>query len=96
MSAHHCHAKRCSAKCPPRMLMCRSCWALVPPAIQREVYRTVGLRDMRSINETWAPWWRASERAIAEVACAQGVFTREQADAYIAREDAVAAEMEAP
>lgn len=47
--------------------MCGPCWSLVPVDVQVEVYRTVGLRG-RSIDATWAPWWRAQARAIAHVA----------------------------
>lgn len=66
--AHHCHALLCGAACPPRWLMCRGCWAMVSPETQAEVYRTVKLRDRRSVDATWAPWWRASHQAIYEVA----------------------------
>lgn len=68
MSKHHCHAMFCPKACPPRMLMCPTCWAMVSPETQREVYRTVKLRDMSGCDHTWAPWWRASHTAIAEVA----------------------------
>ncbi len=70
---HHCHALRCANACPPKHLMCSSCWATVSPETQREVYRTVKLRDMRSIDKTWAPWWRASHQAMAEAARAAGL-----------------------
>lgn len=70
---HHCHALRCRAACPPAMLMCHVCWATVSPATQREVYRTVKLRDVSGCDHTWAPWWRASHTAIAEAARAKGL-----------------------
>lgn len=74
--------------------MCKPCWSQVPPDIQREVYRTVKLRDMSGVDETWAPWWRAQARAIAHVA-----FLREpnveRRDAYLAKEMRVADELEA-
>lgn len=65
---HHCHAIGCKNACPPRWLMCRSCWSLVPKPLQDEVYRTVGLRDKHHANRTWAPWVRAQARAIHHVA----------------------------
>jgi len=65
---HHCHALGCKRNCPPRMLMCRECWTLVPIDLQAEVYRTVKLRSGDNINASWAPWWRAQARAIAHVA----------------------------
>lgn len=64
---HQCHALFCLTPCPARMLMCQRCWAMVDPATQAEVYRTVKLRGP-SCDHTWAPWWRASHSAIAEVA----------------------------
>lgn len=70
---HRCHAIGCSAPCPPKHLMCAACWALVSPETQAEVYRTVKLRDMRSVDATWAPWWRASHRAMFEAAVAAGL-----------------------
>lgn len=94
MAGHYCHAKGCAASCPPRMLMCRAHWSMVPGDLQRSVYATVKERDPRSIDATWAPWWRASERAIAAVALAEGRFTREQHDAYVAHQDDIAREME--
>lgn len=62
--AHHCHALGCKSKCPPRWLMCRSCWDKVPRDMQNEVYRTVKLRNINSCDATWAPWWRAQAYAI--------------------------------
>ena len=93
MSEHHCHALGCKAQCPPRWLMCKPHWSRVPPDLQAEVYRTVKLRDPRSIDETWAPWWRAQARAIAHVAFLEHPDV-EKRDAYLAREMRVADEME--
>jgi len=74
--------------------MCATCWRTVPAPLQAAVYATVGKRDMRSIDATWGPWWRAQGRAIAAAARAAGHFTESQEAAYIAREDKVANEME--
>lgn len=65
--AHHCHAIDCRASCPPRFLMCPSHWRMVPLELQHEVCRTVVLRAPRSVDATWAPWWRAAHRAIDHV-----------------------------
>lgn len=100
---HTCHAIWCNAACPPAWLMCRTCWAKVSPATQAEVYRTVKLRDMRSVDASWAPWWRAQAQAIYEVALqTPGLdgHTREdlppwKAQAWLDRELAVAAKLEA-
>lgn len=56
--------------------MCPKCWGTVTPGTQAEVYRTVKLRDMKAIDETWAPWWRASHKAMAEAAIAAGLDGR--------------------
>lgn len=64
---HSCHALGCKAVCPPRWLMCRACWSLVPRDLQDEVNRTVSLRGQR-VDVSWAPWWRAQARAIHHVA----------------------------
>lgn len=64
---HHCHALGCNNYCPPRWLMCRTCWSKVPAAMAAEIYRTVGLRGS-TVDKTWAPWWRAQAQAIAHVA----------------------------
>jgi hypothetical protein len=63
--------------------MCLECWKTVSPETQTEVYRTVKLRDKRSVDETWAPWWRASHKAMAEAAIAAGLdgHVREGTDA---------------
>ena len=65
--SHHCHALGCKNACPPRYLMCRSCWASVPHDLADEVYRTVTLRGPHC-DANWAPWWRAQAKAIAYVA----------------------------
>jgi hypothetical protein len=80
---HCCHALGCSRSCPPRWLMCRPCWSKVPADLQREVYRTVALRGP-SCDATWAPWWRASAKAIAHVAHLKEP-NEERRDKYLAR-----------
>lgn len=92
MSSHHCHALGCKAPCPPQHLMCAPDWALVPPDVQAEVYRTVRLRGP-SCDATWAPWWRAQARAIAHVAHLREP-SEAQRDAYVAKADRFAALLE--
>ena len=94
MPRHTCHAEKCPTVCPPRFLRCAPHWRLVPRKIQREVYRTIELRG-RLIDETWAPWWRAAHEAIAAVALREGTWTKEQADAYLEKEHAIADRLEA-
>lgn len=35
---HTCHAKGCKVEVPPKMLMCRRHWRMVPRAMQAEVW----------------------------------------------------------
>lgn len=36
---HRCHARNCEAPVPPKMLMCRKHWWMVPEPLRREVWR---------------------------------------------------------
>lgn len=36
---HTCHAVKCKVQVPPRMLMCLKHWRMVPPALQKAVWR---------------------------------------------------------
>lgn len=89
---HTCHALGCKAACPPAHLMCRACWAQVPPDLQAEVYRTVRLRG-ESCDASWAPWWRASHRAIHHVAMLREP-NEEKGKAWLNRELAFADKLE--
>lgn len=71
MADHRCHLPGCTTPTPPRLLMCRAHWGSVDAATQREVYRTVALRGP-SVDASWAPWWRAAHRAIAQALRAGG------------------------
>jgi len=89
---HHCHALGCRAPCPPAHLMCGPCWAKVPADLQREVYRTVGLRNA-TVDATWAAWWRAQARAVAHVAHLREP-NETRRDAYVAKADRFAKMLE--
>lgn len=90
--SHACHALGCRRGCPPRWLMCRDCWVLVPADIGAEVCRTVALRGS-SVDASWAPWWRAQARAIAHVAFLKEPNI-EKRDRYLAKELAFADSLE--
>jgi hypothetical protein len=66
--AHTCHAIGCTAPCPPRMLMCAACWALVQPETQAEVYAAHAARRAPSDRR----WLAAARDAMADVAEARG------------------------
>lgn len=75
---HHCHAIACAAAVPPRMLMCRRHWAMVPAELQRAVwahYRAGQEDDKRPSHA----WHLAATDAIA------AVFELERAAARVAR-----------
>lgn len=92
LKAHHCHALGCKNACPPRHLMCGSCWSHVPADMQAEVYRAVKLRG-RLVDATWAPWWRAQARATHHVAMLRD--PSERGVAWLERELAFAERLEA-
>lgn len=92
--SHHCHVPGCPVKTPPRLLTCPPHWAMVDPPTQREVYRTVKLRDMRAFDATWAPWWRAAHRAIAQCMLADGGDPA-MVERWLARQLAFADKLEA-
>jgi len=93
---HHCHMPTCTAKTPPRMLMCAKHWRCVPADVQRDVYATVGKRG-KCVDATWAPWWRAQARAIDAALRAESSNTawNAQADRLLAKELAFAETLEA-
>lgn len=63
---HSCHLPGCDRPTPPRHLMCKTHWSMVPGPIQDEVYATVKQRGP-NVDSTWAPWWRAQALAIDAV-----------------------------
>lgn len=92
---HHCHAIDCQRTCKPEHLMCFQHWSRVPPALKREVWkqRAAGLVLGPHYNtgqcvgqaEVTPAWHLADNKAIAHVAVAEGVWTRERADAWLRR-----------
>lgn len=39
MADHTCHAEGCPAKVPPQLFVCAKHWRMVPPPLQRELWR---------------------------------------------------------
>lgn len=66
MTSHHCHALNCKAPCPPRMLMCGPCWAVVPRGLQALVYRHFNPAQCRGADRPSpsGPWMIAADCAI--------------------------------
>lgn len=79
MSGHRCHAIDCTVVVPPRMLLCRRHWAMVPAELRAPVerhYRRGQCDDRRPS----AAWVAAAARARAHVARVEG---KERAAAYL-------------
>lgn len=81
---HHCHALGCKNSCKPEMLMCRSCWKLVPARTKAAVYAAYRKGQCDDLQVSRA-WLLAAETAIAAVAVKQGRMTKDQARVYIDR-----------
>lgn len=60
--SHHCHALGCKSPCPPRWLMCRSCWSRVPADIQTIVHVAM----LREPNEARRDAYLARALAFAD------------------------------
>jgi len=64
--SHNCHARRCKVPVPPRMLMCRRHWYMVPAPLRQAVwdrYRPGQEIDKNPSEE----WHRAADAAINAV-----------------------------
>lgn len=63
--AHTCHA-HCGRACPPRMLMCPTCWRIVPKALGDLVYEAFNAGKRAKTHPNGA-WMLAADAAIALV-----------------------------
>jgi hypothetical protein len=69
---HHCHARECTKKVPPRMLMCGKHWRMVPSHLQDDVWATY--RPGQEISKTpTREYLVAAKRAINAVAEREGL-----------------------
>ena len=71
MSRHVCHAHGCSVVVPPRLLMCRKHWSLVPAPLRDAVWRTYRPGQERTKDPTHE-YLAAAQAAIDAVAVAEG------------------------
>ncbi|APU88983.1 conserved hypothetical protein [Virus Rctr197k] len=69
--AHRCHAIACSVRVPPRMLMCKRHWAMVPRDTQRRVWATYR-EGQCDDKQPAASWHEAADLAIVHVAVLEG------------------------
>lgn len=68
---HLCHAVDCARSVPPRMLMCRKHWAMVPRQIQSWVWATYVMGQEERKDPT-PEYMEAAHSAIDAVAEAEG------------------------
>lgn len=68
---HHCHARGCPVEVPPKMLMCKRHWFMVPPALRQAVWDTYspGQEIRRDPTEAYLA---AADAAIEAVAIKEG------------------------
>jgi hypothetical protein len=78
---HICHARNCEKECRPEKLMCPKHWAMVPPYIQRAVYKHYrpGQCDDMKLSRAWLD---AAAAAIAAVSSAENVVPKEQTSMF--------------
>lgn len=62
---HECHVKGCVNHCPPRHLMCGSCWARVPKALRSRVYDTYTPGQENKTVPPTKEWFAAARAAIS-------------------------------
>jgi len=74
--AHHCHVPRCGVAVPPKFLMCRRHWHMVPAAEQRRVW--LYYREGQEIDKRPSEaYLRAAEAAIRAVQAIEPHLCRE-------------------
>lgn len=74
-----CHARKCTTRVAPPLLMCSAHWHQVPLALQRHVWKT--MRGRRNVTpaqspERWIAFFTACAAAVAAVAEAEGLSPR--------------------
>lgn len=71
MSVHRCHARGCNTPVPPKLLMCRRHWFMVPPALRDRVWATYRPGQEEDKRPSVA-WMEAADAAIRSVAEREG------------------------
>lgn len=72
MARHTCHAAGCSTPCPPKCLMCRKHWFMVPRPLRDRVWATYQEGQEAGMATPSAAWHSAANAAINTVAEQEG------------------------
>lgn len=70
-SAHTCHAEGCDVRVPPKLLMCRKHWAMVPRRLQAMVWDVYVPGQEQRMDPT-AEYLDVAREAIEAVAVKEG------------------------
>lgn len=74
--SHHCHAHNCETNVPPRMLMCRRHWGMVPRSIQKKVWDHY--RPGQEVDKRPSPeYLDVADEAVRAVAKKEGYVIQE-------------------
>lgn len=76
---HLCHARSCTEPVPPRMLMCRKHWKLVPKRLQDAVWDTY-VPGQESRKDPTDEYLQAAQEAIDAVARKEGLLPNPQGE----------------
>ena len=67
-SDHHCHARGCTVKVPPKMFMCRKHWFSLPKAMRDRVWATYTPGQENGSAMIQDDYFRATDEAIKWIA----------------------------
>jgi hypothetical protein len=76
--AHHCHAEGCNVEVPPKLLMCRKHWFMVPKNLQARIWATY--RPGQEIDKNPSPEYREAQRAAIDAVKAKQRTTTQEPD----------------
>ena len=84
MSEHFCHAKACNIVVPPKRLMCKRHWFMVPADLRKAVWREY--RPGQEVDkEPTAEYLEAAQKAVVAVQATEEIRSRSGSRSY--RED---------
>jgi hypothetical protein len=75
MSEHFCHAKDCKIVVPPKRLMCKRHWFMVPPDLRTEVWREYR-PGQEADKEPTAAYLEAARKAIVAVQATEEIRSK--------------------